>query len=151
MTSESHIIVWTAGTSVKLAVCVAAALLFGGCTSNGEGFSPVDPGGTRPAALQYSILGSVFARTPTGEIPVEGAVVEISRGSGSVSATTDADGRYILENVTVGRWTLAVQKAGYRAVTAQVDLTDTTSLDFVLPAEDADAESTSEENPLARR
>jgi hypothetical protein len=147
MTGQSHIIVWTAGASAKLAVCVAAALFFGGCTSNVDGFLPLEPGGTRPATvLQYSILGSVRAETAEGEVPVEGAEVVIARGSGSLSAITDAEGRFALGGVAAGRWSLAIQKEGYRAVTAEVDLSDTTSLDFVLAAQDGQSQEAQSED-----
>ena len=145
MTAQSHIIVWTAGASAKLAICVVAALFFGGCTSNADGFLPVEPGGTRPStALQYSLLGSVRAETADGEVPVEGAEVIIARGSGSYSAITDADGRFALL-VAAGRWSLAIQKAGYRVVTAEVDLTNTTSVDFVLASEESPSEQAQSE------
>ena len=149
MKTQSHIIVWTAGASARLAVCVAAALMFGGCTSNGSALlQPSDAGGTRPTPLQFSILGNVRTETAEGEAPVEGAVVLISRSSGAVTATTDAEGRYVIGDLAIGRWTVAVQKDGYQQVSAEVDLTDTTSVDFVLPvdpeaqtAESGDSES----------
>ena len=58
---------------------------FGGCTSNVDGFSPVEPGGTRPAtALQYSILEASAPKPSTGEVPVEGAEVVIARDRAAI-------------------------------------------------------------------
>lgn len=154
MTTHNHIIVWTA--RVKLAALVAAAVVAGACTSNGQGIatpaSIFEPGIVRPTApLRRAVSGRVLASTPEGQVPVEGALVEASRDSAAYSAVTDAEGRYVFESLAIGWWTIVVQKDGYRGVTAEVDLTDSTSVDFLLRVDSAEVDGAESEGSNSSR
>ena len=131
-------IVWT--TMGRLAM-VGATALAAGCSGSGETATPFEPTALRPAIpAMYSVSGTVTTTAGAAALPVEGATVDVSKGGGILTATTDALGRYTLPRVAAGSWTVAVWKDGYSSATADVEATDSTSLDFVLePAASASA------------
>jgi hypothetical protein len=123
-------IVWT--TMGRL-VQVGATTLAVGCSGSGEAGAPFEPTALRPAIpAMHSVSGTVMAAAGGAPLPVEGATVDVSNSGGILTATTDALGRYTLPRVSAGSWTVAVRKDGYSSATAEVEVTGSTSLDFVL-------------------
>jgi hypothetical protein len=73
-----------------------------------------------------TIQGAI--KNPEGE-PIEGVLVKIGT---NISALTDFEGKYILENVPLGLRTLSVSKLGYSAIFDELFIINNTSNDFEL-------------------
>ncbi len=55
--------------------------------------------------------------------PVANAEVTLTRGTKTLTDTTATDGRYLLNKISAGSYTLAIKKDGYRPYTAEINLT----------------------------
>ena len=72
-----------------------------------------------------TISGTV---TDPGENPVEGATVTLSEGE--YSATTDAEGKYVLNAIPLGNYTVTASKQGYTDDSKEVSLEKSGIFDF---------------------
>jgi hypothetical protein len=122
-------IVWTADRVKWLALVGIVAVTAAAC---GKSPTAPTPGPVPPAATTYSLSGAVLTAGEDGAVPIEGARVAISREADTFEAVTGADGRYEFSNLAAGFWTILVQKEGYADATAEVELSDSTSVDFML-------------------
>jgi hypothetical protein len=133
---EAHNIVWTAADRVKWLVLVgivaAATAACGKATTGTTSLLGPSQEFLRPAALSYSLSGTVLTGGEDGAVPVEGARVEIASESESFETVTGEDGRYEFAELPSGWWTILVQKDGYADASAEVELTDSTSIDIML-------------------
>jgi carboxypeptidase family protein len=117
---------------VLAAVAVVAAA---GC--GGRLAGPLTPSAT--GALgdgQYTVAGTVTGVGDEGDLPLGGADVIAERGDVRRVASTDADGRYAIEGLPSGPWTVVVGKLGYVGQRTRVNLTDSALLDFSLDRAD---------------
>ena len=94
-----------------------------------------------PGLAQSPDLGAIegIVSTQNGTIPLGGIVVSLSNNSGELStATSDAEGKFRLENLAAGQYSLAAAAEGFASVTQGVAVTlgQTTSvaLDLKLAA-----------------
>lgn len=103
--------------------------LFHGCTDNNSD----------DTQHEGSISGTVYAESPaaikTSSLkaePLAGARVEIS--GLSLSAATDTQGRYTIDNVPTGDQTITASASGYQSSSAAVNIleSETTTQDFTL-------------------
>ena len=82
---------------------------------------------TRPTA---TLCGLVFADTPSGLEPVDGARVRLEIGSLRQDATTDQTGRYYLSGLYDGVSSISTSKDGYDPDTRQVSISGDVRLDI---------------------
>jgi carboxypeptidase family protein len=148
---ETHNIVWTAADRVKWLVLVgivaATTAACGKATTGTTSLLGPSQEFVRPASLSYSLSGTILTSSEEGSVPVGGARVEIARRSSApqmapsfppdsdsdvLEAVTDENGRYEFADLPSGRWAILVQKDGYAAASAEVELTDSTSIDIML-------------------
>lgn len=126
----THNIVWVVGGKLRVLALVGAVAAAAGCNGGSGETTLLDPSPLRPPAV-HSVTGTVYAAMEEGALPVEGAHVAIANESAGYEATTDADGRYGFA-LPAGRWMVVVEKEGFAAASAELDLTDSTNLDFLL-------------------
>lgn len=112
------------------AIC---ALLLAAC-GGGSPARPTPPG-PPSAPTFFSLSGTVNADAPTR--PIAGARIEISDGlDAGRSATTGADGRYLLAGLRPGGFSIRVTADGYESQTRSVTLVADAVADFGLRATD---------------
>lgn len=87
--------------------------ILSGCTSIGE------PSGELSGGATGTISGTVTDATTDGQ-PIQGATVK----SGDISTTTDADGKYVLNNVPISNTTIQASKSGYIALSYSLSLAE---------------------------
>ena len=97
--------------------------------------SPSNPSVPAPSGQTYTLSGVISEVTPSGQVPVEGVLVEVICDCTSAvqAATTDATGVYRLSEF-LGRQAryLWLSKKGYRADEISVTITTDTRLDIEL-------------------
>jgi Carboxypeptidase regulatory-like domain len=82
-------------------------------------------------AVTYTLSGVVSEMTPTGPVPIQGAVV-VQRNAVSTQAVTDANGRYILTGLSTSSYTVSISMDGFMIETKGVTMTGDTQLDIRL-------------------
>src|SRR5438128_1992160 len=87
--------------------------------------APIVP--TRPTSM---LSGLVFAATPAGLAPVEGARVRLEIGSFRADATSDHNGLYTLSGLYEGSSTVSTTKDGYDPDTRKVTISGDVRLDI---------------------
>ena len=91
---------------------------------------PAPPVVTPPP--QFTLTGRVLAAG--GESVIASAKIDVSAGvNAGKSATSDADGRYALTDLTAGEMTLLVSAAGHTPESKTITLGASQALDFQLP------------------
>jgi len=58
-----------------------------------------------------------------GEVPVHGAAVQATQGDKTVRTLTDAQGRYVLPELSEGTWTVQVQMPGFETERREIPIT----------------------------
>jgi hypothetical protein len=124
-----HNIVWTAGRSKWIALAGILAIT-AACSKSTGPVAPTAP--YVPPAVGYSLYGTVLTTGEEGAAPIRSARVEISSGEQAFEALTDAEGWYQFSNLSAGTWIVLVQKEGFADARAEVELSDSTSMDFML-------------------
>jgi hypothetical protein len=124
-------IVWVTGDRLRVLALIGAVAVATGCNGPSRAASPLAPSHLAPPAV-HSLTGTVFAAMDEGALPMEGARVEITNDRARFVATTDEDGRYGFADLEAGWWAIIVEKDGYRSRSAEIELTDSTNLDFLL-------------------
>ena len=108
---------WCIGRRLNLGTCSLAVTL--GSTlllGVGPGLAQV-PGVSRPEAAGASIEGVVTVADPQGQVDaVTGVLVRLTRSSSaeSLSATTDAEGRYAFTKLSSGSYTIEARLDGFK-------------------------------------
>lgn len=92
----------------------------------------------RPVRHDVTLAGSSGARgtvADTSGAPLARAAVTLIDARGDVVATTvpGADGRYLLDGVPPGRYTLTVSAEGYQPVASTIELDGIADRDIVMP------------------
>jgi len=123
--------------SIALLVALSSILLFQGCekkdTDDGD-----QQTGTATGIVYSASAGSTLTAVLEAS-PLAGARVEVS--GGSLSATTDAQGRYTIDNVPSGSQILTASASGYASASAAITVPEngTITHDFtLLPASSGD-------------
>lgn len=82
----------------------------------------IEPGSAHSidSVAVYGTISDAF----TSERRIESAHVKFVRGSDVVIAQTDGQGRYSIDNLSPGEWTVSVDAAGYRRWSGEHALTD---------------------------
>ena len=102
------------------------------CADGGDGSTP----SPSPTQTTLTIRGTVFGDDPPATYPLAGARVEVLDGANTGrSSTTDGLGKYALENLTPGGFTVRVRAIGYEETSAGVTLADHLTRDFTLSLE----------------
>jgi hypothetical protein len=126
---------------------LAPALLAAAMVSACDTSNPVSPSrsSTRviPPVALGRVGGTVRETSPTGLVPVQGAIVHFCTEPDPTgtscdyyaSSVTGADGRYSFEGI--GRAYLSVQKRGYRSSVREITLRATDNLEVDLEIEAA--------------
>jgi hypothetical protein len=105
----------------KLIVVVASAIVIVGCgKSSPAGPSPFGNPGVENA---FNLRGEVAQPSMEGDVPAEGVTALISNGSLQTVAVTDGQGRFAVEGISAGDWTIVLSKTGYMDQTLQVTVT----------------------------
>ncbi|MGE3621624.1 MAG: beta strand repeat-containing protein [Acidimicrobiia bacterium] len=91
------------------------------------------------ARLRNSVVGDVVARFGTKDLALEGASVvatDIASGTAAPAVPTGADGKYRIDGLLDGSYSISITKDGFTTATATVDLSGgvTRRADGVLPA-----------------
>jgi hypothetical protein len=115
-----------------------ALLTFAAWTVACGGGSPAQPAPPAPAPspgppapVRASLSGNI-SRADT-EAPAAGARLDIVEGvNEGATTTTNAEGRYRLENLSLGAFTVRVQATGLEAESREVTLTEDQTLDVAL-------------------
>lgn len=111
-----------------LSLAAVGLFVLAGC----GGGSPSQPAPS-PTPTRATLSGVV--RDNGSQRPAASARVEIIQGiNQGAAATTDAEGRYRLDNLELGTFTIRAQATGYEAETRSVTLTGTQVADFALRA-----------------
>jgi hypothetical protein len=73
-------------------------------------------------ALVGAVLGASEHRGQVrfGEVPVHGVAVRATQGDKTVRAVTDAEGRYVLPDLSDGTWTIQVETPGFETMRRDV-------------------------------
>ncbi|MBW0103166.1 collagen binding domain-containing protein [Pseudonocardia sp. KRD291] len=92
----------------------------------------------RPVRHDVALAGSSGVRgtvADTSGVPLARAAVTLIDARGDVVATAapDADGRYLLDGVPPGRYTLTVSAEGYQPVAGSIELDGVADRDIVMP------------------
>ncbi|MDN5917077.1 MAG: carboxypeptidase-like regulatory domain-containing protein [Pseudonocardia sp.] len=92
----------------------------------------------RPVRHDVTLAGSSGVRgtvTDTSGLPLARAAVTLIDARGDVVATTlpDVDGRYLLDGVPPGHYTVTVSAEGYQPVAGSIDLDGIAERDIVVP------------------
>lgn len=84
------------------------------------------------SAAQATLWLEGTVRDITGA-PVQGARIEVTGPSGTITASSDTVGRYRIDGLTAGRFTVLVERAGFAPAMSTVELTTTgVSVDLTL-------------------
>jgi hypothetical protein len=111
------------------ALLVAAAIALARC--GGSNSPPTTPS-TAPAP-QFTLSGTVFNALAGSAVGVAGASVQIANGvNAGRSGTTDASGRYRLENLAGGTMSLRLSAPNFETVSRDVTLSASIAMDFGL-------------------
>jgi Carboxypeptidase regulatory-like domain len=99
-----------------------------------------DGGGSTPAPSStqstLTVRGTVFGSGPLDTYPIAGARVEVLDGANTGrSSRTDGLGKYVLENLTPGEFTVRATALGYQETSADFTLADHLTRDFTLSLE----------------
>ena len=109
---------------------VVLSLVVGTACGGGRTTSPVGPSLT-PASGAFVLTGTISGLVDTGSAPLPGATVSAS-GDGYASTESDGNGRFRLEGLSPGTWTVTVTHVGFEAVQTSVTLGGDMSADFAL-------------------
>jgi len=106
-----------------------AGLFVFSCGGDGNNSTPTSPTPS-PAAATLTLSGQII---DDANQLVAGATVTVLDGTNANrTATTDASGRYTLTGLSAGGFTIRVSRTGYDDATRGINLTVTTTSDFVL-------------------
>ena len=111
----------------RLSACVMLAIMTVTCGGEGPTTSTPLPTPTRPTA---TLSGLVFAVTPTGLRPVEGARVRLEVGSFRLDALTDQHGLYSMTGLYEGSSSVTTSREGYDIDTRKVTISGDVRLDI---------------------
>jgi hypothetical protein len=107
----------------RFSAAVSFAVLIWTSVGCGRSSNPTSPSAlptpTRPTS---SLSGLVFAETPSGLVPVDGARVRLEIGSFRLDTTTDQNGLYTLSGLYDGNSSITTSKDGYDTDTRNVTI-----------------------------
>jgi hypothetical protein len=119
---------WLGGALLTLAILTAAC----GGGSPAQPAPPPPPPAPPPPAPVVATLSGTISRSDT-KAPAPGARLDVVEGvNQGVTATADEEGRYRLENLSLGAFTVRVQATGFEAESRPVTLAADQTLDVAL-------------------
>ena len=115
----------------RLLIAVSVASLVLACDGGNRSSTSTSPSAlpapTRPTS---TLSGLVFAGTPSGLAPVDGARVRLEIGSFRLDATTDQNGLYTLSGLYDGMSAVSTNRNGYKPDTRSLTISGDTRLDI---------------------
>src|SRR5262249_25780641 len=133
---------------IVLTILVAATSLTA-CSSS-HASAPTAPAPVVTPGASYVLTGTVSTNTDAGTRPLDDVSIELSNGTVGRSAVSDQDGRFEIDGLSAGTWTISLSKDGYATRSQAVDIAGNTIVDFALSSSDQPPSPTRPE-PVKRR
>ena len=98
--------------SLLFCFALVSLLLLTSCNKKGDP-GPTGPVGPAGSFLSGDLIGYCYADNQYGPLPVDNSGITVTAEGSGVFARTDSSGRFILNNLHTGTYTISYSKSGY--------------------------------------